>query len=387
MGGISEPGHGGLAEISVEDTEAERGGRHRAAKTSAAKTSAAKTRAATTRAASNGAAGDGATTTRAAGNGAATIRAASGRAATTRATTRAAKTRAAKISAANTSAADSRAGGAGAVRTRTAGHLTLGPAEGLSDRTAPGGVLTLMRARPAGQEAPLFTRAVLDYAAGRPGQRVTLLQAGCATAGDEPDLDALRAAGCDLTVSLIDDDVRPARATVTSRYDLVTCTLCDLRMAPLVSRSFDIVHCALLLERISHAELVLDRLTEALKPGGLLLLQTGDRDCATGFLDRVLPRPLRATVWRNLKPGAPGPYPAVYERLVSERGIESYVLHRGLVIAQRQALSLRAGRRKRSGLQAAARLTAGLSRGRLTAGHDELRYIIRKPENRFARVL
>jgi hypothetical protein len=101
----------------------------------------------------------------------------------------------------------------------------------------------------------------------------------------------------------------------------------------------------------------------------------------------VLPRPLRATVWRNLKPGAPGPYPAVYERLVSERGIESYVLHRGLVIAQRQALSLRAGRRKRSGLQAAARLTAGLSRGRLTAGHDELRYIIRKPENRFARVL
>jgi SAM-dependent methyltransferase len=323
MGGISEPGHGGLAEISVEGTDAERGGRHRVAKTSAAKSSAA----------------------------------------------------------------DSRAAGAGAVRTRTAGHRTLGPARGLSGRTAPGGAVTLTGAWTEGQDAPLLTRAVLEYAAQRPGQRVTLLQAGCATAGDEPDLGALRAAGCDLTVSLIDDDVRPARATVTARYDLITCTLCDLRMAPLVSRSFDIVHCALLLERISHAELVLDRLTEALKPGGLLLLQTGDRDCAAGFLDRVLPRPLRATVWRKLKPGAPGPYPAVYERLVSQRGVESYVLRRGLVIAQRQALNLRAGRRKRSGLLLATRVTARLSRGRLTVAHDELRYVIRKPENRFARVL
>jgi hypothetical protein len=312
MGGISEPGHGGLAEISVESTEAERSGRHRASR-------AANTRAASTRAAN--------------------------------------------------------------------GQRTLGPAAGLTGRTAPGGPVTLAGTWPEGRDAPLFTRAVQEYAAGRPGQRVTMLQAGCATAGDEPDLGALRAAGCDLTVSLIDDDVRPARATVTTRYDLITCTLCDLRMAPLVPRSSDIVHCALLLERISHAELVLDRLTETLKPGGLLLLQTGDRDCAAGFLDRVLPRPLRATVWRNLKPGKPGPYPAVYEHLVSERGIESYVQRRGLVIAQRQALSLRVGQRQRSGLLLAARIAARLSRGRLTAAHDELRYVIRKPEDRFARVL
>ena len=78
---------------------------------------------------------------------------------------------------------------------------------------------------------------------------------------------------------------------------------------PLAPRSFDIVHCALLLERISNAELVLDRFVEALRPGGLLLLQTGDRDCAAGFLDRVLPRPLRAMVWRGLRPGVPGPLP------------------------------------------------------------------------------
>jgi hypothetical protein len=158
-------------------------------------------------------------------------------------------------------------------------------------------------------------------------------------------------------------------------------------MAPLVPRSVDIVHCALLLERISHAELVLDRLVETLRPGGQLLLQAIDRDCAIGFLDRVLPRPLRALIWRSLRPGGPGPYPAVYERLVSERGIQSYVLRRGLVIAQRQTLSLLPGRRRPLWLRAVSGLVAGLSRGRLTADHDELRYIIRKPEDQFARVL
>ena len=232
-----------------------------------------------------------------------------------------------------------------------------------------------------------FTRAVLDYAAQRPGQTVVLLQVGCTTAGDELDAARLHMPGCDVAVTLIDDDTAAARAAVAGRPDLGACTLGDLRMAPLVPRSVDVVHCALLLERISHAELVLDRLVDALRPGGLLLLQTTDRDCAVGFLDRVLPRPLRALIWRSLRPGGSGPYPAVYERLVSERGIQSYVLRRGLVIAQRQTLSLLPGRRRPPWLRAVSGLVAGLSRGRLTSDHDELRYVIRKPEDQFARVL
>jgi hypothetical protein len=38
-------------------------------------------------------------------------------------------------------------------------------------------------------------------------------------------------------------------------------------------------------------------------------------------------------------------------------------------------------------LAAARRLVAVATRGRLTAAHDELGYVIRKPEDRFARVL
>ena len=237
------------------------------------------------------------------------------------------------------------------------------------------------------RSAEPFTQAALDYAAERSGHALALLQVGATTAGDELDVARLRMAGCDVVVTQIDDDSPAARAALADHPELGACKLSDLRMASLAPRSVDIVHCALLLERISNAELVLDRLTEALRPGGLLLLQIGDRDCTTGFLDRALPRPLRALMWRALRPGGPGPYRAVYERLVSERGIQSYILRRGLVIAQRETLSLLPGRRRPLWLLAVSGLVTGLSRGRLSSAHDELRYVIRKPEDRFARVL
>jgi SAM-dependent methyltransferase len=228
---------------------------------------------------------------------------------------------------------------------------------------------------------------VREYAAQRPGLPITLLEAGCTTARGGLDIGELRAAGCDLVVSLVDDDQRAARRAALADPGLDWCTLGDLRTLPLAPRSFDVVHCSLLLERIGHAELVLDRFVESLKPGGLLLLRTADRDCAAGFLDRALPRPLRALIWRGLRPGEPGPYPVVYEQLVSARGIQSYVLRSGLVIARRQHLNLLAGRRGMRWLLLARAVVAGLSRSRLTAAHDELRYVIRKPEDRFARLL
>lgn len=251
----------------------------------------------------------------------------------------------------------------------------------------------ILRRRPSvarrddGSDAPLFTRAVLDYAAHRPGQPLSLLQAGCTTAGGEPDVARLRATGSHVAVSLVDDDSLTTRAAVVAHPELVSCTLGDLRTTPLPPRTFDIVHCALLLERISNAELVLDRFVEALKPGGLLLLSTGDRDCAAGFIDRRLPRSVRATIWHHQRPGEPGPHPAVFEHLASGRGIQSYALRRGLVIGPRQTVNQLAALRRPRGLLLVTRLVARLSAGRLTSAHDELRYVIRKPESGFARVL
>jgi hypothetical protein len=217
----------------------------------------------------------------------------------------------------------------------------------------------------------LFTRYAHAYATERFGQQVTVLLAGAVTAAGDLGADELRESGLDVSVEAIDDDQPVTRAACAADPVLGRCRLGDLRTVSLVPRSYDIVQCTLLVERIRHAELVLDRLTGALKPGGLLLLQT------------------RRLIWRKQRPGRPGPHPAVYERLASVRGVQSYALLRGLVIAERQSLGGLAGglRTAPRGYLAAQKLVARLSRRRLTAAHEELLYVLRKPENRFARIL
>jgi hypothetical protein len=215
-----------------------------------------------------------------------------------------------------------------------------------------------------------------------------ILQAGCTTADGDLGVGELRAAGADVGVSLIDDDQPVTREALSMRESLAGCVHGDLRTVPLPPRSHDIVLCPLLLQRIEHAELVLDRLVAAIRPGGLLLLRFSDRDSAAGFLDRVLPAAARRAVWRRRRPGQPGPYPAVYERLSSARGVQAYALMRELVIAERQALGGRAGAlAEPPGFLAAQKLISWLSRGRLTAAHEQLLYVLRKPEDRFARIL
>ena len=237
-------------------------------------------------------------------------------------------------------------------------------------------------------DADLFARYTRDYVSGREGQQITVLQAGCTTADGDLGIGTLRAAGADVAVSLIDDDQPATRTALSTDESMAGCVHGDLRTLPLPPRSHDIVLCALLLQRIRNAELVLDRLVATIRPGGLLLLRFSDRDSAAGFLDRVLPGAARRAVWRRRRPGQPGPYEAVYERLSSARGIQAYALMRELVIAERRALGgMAGGMAEPYGFLAGQKLIARLSRGRLTAAHEELLYVLRKPEDRFARVL
>ncbi len=259
----------------------------------------------------------------------------------------------------------------------------------VAERFAAGGAAAMTDVRPDHSDAQLFTRAALDYAAHRPGQPLALLQAGCSTADGEPDIGRLRVTGCDITVSLVDDDNRPARAAVKADPGLAASTLGDLRTVPLPPRSFDIVHCALLLDRIEHVELVLDRFISALRPGGLLLLHIRDRDCGVGLLDRVLPQWARRLLWARLAPGRPGPFPAVYEQAASDRGIQAHMQMRGLLISRRETARTRPADPDRlaRAVSAACRLICWLTRGRLTDAHDEVFYVIKKPEDPFARVV
>ncbi len=85
----------------------------------------------------------------------------------------------------------------------------------------------------------------------------------------------------------------------------------------------------------------------------------------------------------------PGPFRPVYEKAVCDEGIASYALLRGLVIATRgtelTAPIIRPGYHRRC--ESSAPPSPGSPGGRLTDSHDELLYVIRKPMDRFARVV
>lgn len=248
---------------------------------------------------------------------------------------------------------------------------------------------------PAAQRAglsDLFATSIRDYAREHPGEVVKILQAGCTCPAEDLGLDRLHANWFEAAIRGIDQDHPLTRSIAhDSAGDAagMPLVLGDLRTIPLPSRSFDVVYSAHLLDRIEHAELVLDRLVAALRPGGLLLLRFRDRQCAAALLDRVLPAVARRAIWHWLRPGQGGPFRAVYEPLLSADGMHGYLLARGLVVAGRQSVRDRPKQAARLawGAPLACRLIATLSRGRLPDDHDDLLYVIRKPENRFARVL
>ena len=236
----------------------------------------------------------------------------------------------------------------------------------------------------------MFARPVRDCAHRSLGRPVRVLRAGALTPLDELGLSQLRDRDYEVTVVTVD---QPGPwAPPVPGGDL---RLGDLRVVPLPPRSFDIVHCALLLDRIRHVELVLDRLVAALRPGGFLLLRIRDRDCALGLLDRRLPRPARRRLRARIDPAAAGrrghfsSFPAVYEKIASDRGIQQYARMRGLFVTQRETTRTWPDDPDRLARTVAAtcRLVARLTRGRLTDAHDEVLYVIRKPEERFARVV
>ncbi|WP_345176847.1 class I SAM-dependent methyltransferase, partial [Actinomadura verrucosospora] len=143
----------------------------------------------------------------------------------------------------------------------------------------------------------LFSERARQYALEKPLQRIHILEAGCGW-GTGLDL-----GDREREVTGVDLESPELRAYTCERPDLDAWHLGDLRTVPLPPRAFDIVHASYLIERVPHAELVLDRFVAALKPGGLLLVHLRDRDTAFGFLDRTLPRWLRGSGHRRARPG------------------------------------------------------------------------------------
>ena len=252
------------------------------------------------------------------------------------------------------------------------------------------------RAQRTQGERDLFAQPVQDYLYQALGRPLSVLRAGIRTPIGELGLARLRDSGYQIMVTTVDQDTPLTRAVIAdpaARPVPGPVLLGDLRSVSLPPRSFDVVYCAFLLEHIQNAALVLDRFVAALRPGGLLLLRIRDRDCAAAVLDRKAPEPLRRAVWARLHRGEPGPFPAVYEPLVSARGLHAYAPASRLVVTRREAersvpvTGPVAPTRLSAAVQAARKLVAGLTRDQCTDAHDELLYVIRKPEDRFARLV
>jgi SAM-dependent methyltransferase len=230
----------------------------------------------------------------------------------------------------------------------------------------------------------VFSQRIREQWTDQLGRRLDILIAGCGRGG------VLDVGRYDPRITGVDEDLPPLRAHTAAREDLEASHLGDLRLLPILPRSFDVVYVSFLLERIHHAELVLDRLVAGLRPGGLLLLKMRDRKSAYGYCDRATQEWLRRALWRSLTPaGSVGPLPAVYEPLVSREGIQAYCLMRGLMIAEDySAVSGPARRGPHAGLVGmVCRTVAALSRGRLNGVEDEITMVIRRPQNHFARLI
>lgn len=231
---------------------------------------------------------------------------------------------------------------------------------------------------PPTHDGDLFHRRVREYAHDRPFQRLHILDAGC---GRDGGLDRLGDPGAaDRRITGVDVDTPGHQARTRARTDLDEWHLGDLRTVPMPPRGYDVVHAPHLIERIRQAELVLDRFVAALRPGGLILLRFRDRDSAFGYLDRTAPPWLRSLLWQGEPP------PAAYERVASLDGMRGYCMMRGLIVAEEYTSGDTVARTGRPA-QVLCRVVAALSRDRLTAAHSEVTMVIRKPENRFARII
>ena len=226
----------------------------------------------------------------------------------------------------------------------------------------------------------VFETRIREYAHSEPGT-LRILEAGCGRRWylDLADID-FHLAGVDLN----SDSMRMRTDQVG---DLDEAIVGDLREVTLSSNFYDVIYCSFVLEHVAGAEQVLDRLLAALKPGGLLLLRIPDGDSVYGFLARYSPYWLhvqyKRRIQRNRLAGTPGrgPFPTVYDQVVSWQGMTTYCARRGLEIVDAYSSNfyLEHFRGFAATVDCGLHWVARTSHGRLTADHNNLALVIRKP--------
>jgi hypothetical protein len=235
--------------------------------------------------------------------------------------------------------------------------------------------MTSFHTRPEEYESVRFSEKVRCYLCHDSALRV--LEAGC---GRKWDLDLSGFVCC---ITGVDTDERALADRLVNVKDLDEAILGDLLKVSLCPASYDLVYCAFVLEHIKGASELMDRLFLWTRPGGLVVLRIPDGHSVFGFLTKHTPQWLHVVVARyllrhlNPKQGF-GPYPTVYEGIVSSRGVHDYCAANNHEILVENYSDVRSQvRGLQPFVQASVRLVSGLSLGRLSP-HQDLHFVIRK---------
>jgi SAM-dependent methyltransferase len=207
-----------------------------------------------------------------------------------------------------------------------------------------------------------------------------VLEAGC---GRKWELD-LSGLGYHLTG--VDLDEHALEARLSNEKDLDLAILGDLRTVSLPEGHYDLVYNAYVLEHIKGAEGVLDNLFKWAKAGGIVVLRIPDGDSVFGFFAKHTPRLLHILfmryVLRRPNAGKLGyePYPTIYDRIVSRKGIHRYCAEHGHTILAEYYSAFPAGvfHRFTFIISIFVKVVSILSCGRLAPYHNNIHFIIRK---------
>jgi SAM-dependent methyltransferase len=218
---------------------------------------------------------------------------------------------------------------------------------------------------------PEVVGAIERHFAGR--ESIRMLDAGCGACC------RLRLAVPAYTVGI---DVSPHQ--IARNPDLDEAIVGELERVEIEPDAFDVVVCWNVLEHLHDPIAAVDRLTEALRVGGLLLLGWPNPRSAKARAARLLPHAAHVRLFRALYPGVSdgkdsGPFETVLDPSLDPSGIVDHLERRGLslrmLISYESAMQRKArGHLRVTGWRwaAAKRVIATLSAGRVDPEQTDL---------------
>jgi SAM-dependent methyltransferase len=213
---------------------------------------------------------------------------------------------------------------------------------------------------------------------------ISILEAGCGNKW------ALDLAGLEYSLTGIDIDKNGLELRQKLQNDLNVAIHGDLCSVEMEESQFDVVYSSYVLEHVDGAELALENFLRWLKPGGFMLLKFPDRDSVFGFITRTVPFWIHVLykkyIFKLPNAGEPGhgPFPTVYDRVVSRRGMYEFCAAHELKILHEYSTNYYL---KRLGglvlfVNPLLQLIQLVSLQKLKADHNNLVFIIEKPTER-----